>query len=114
MINIMKVKDTIEGGRGIPTGTGITFFVSDNKPLEYVDKDAYVGFINENNDWFVFKVVTRTKISNRTNIIYEAIFLGSYYDKSNVFDKIDIDETDFVNITNKTIIETARRRARCN
>lgn len=111
MIYINEVKDVIEGTRGTTTGTRITFFESKDEPLEYVGRDIYVGFTDENNDWFVFKVITRTKSLNHTNITYEAVFLGSYYDKSKVFDKIDIEETEFINITNETIIETARRRA---
>ena len=111
MIYINEVKDITEGAKGTPTGTRITFFESKDEPLEYIGKEAYVGFADENNDWFVFKVVTRTKSSNSTNITYEARFLGSSYDASKVFDKIDIEETEFVNITNETIIETSIRRA---
>lgn len=110
MITIKKIEDVIEGAR---TETEIAFFVADNDPLEYVNGNIYVGFTDENDNWFVFKVTNRVRINN-LGIIYKARFLGSRYDKSEVFDKIDIEETRFVNIIDEAIIETAKDRARCN
>lgn len=113
MILITEIKEVIKMGHD--KGTRIKFFVSDDSSLEYVDNNIYVGFTYKENNkdkWAVFKVISRTKSTNRTNTTYEAEFLGAYWDEHKVFDKFDIDETDIVNIVDSKIINKAESDAR--